>query len=260
MNDPEQANAWSQVADGYELEFIDPWLPDTDNPLPITLEQLANKEQIVADLGCGIGPLLPLLSKNFQKVYAVDFAPEMLRRAREACPDLDNVEFVQTSLTSLDLIPEPIHVGVAVNSLVLPHPTDLKNCLSSVYDRLLPGGTFLGIVPAMDAVHYHTMLLVDRALERGMPLDAAKKNAWDQNELDFYDLGFGEFRYRDLVQHFWHPFEVEHRLRQAGFIRIQTKKVILSWSQFAQQQDLKQYPPPWDWFFLAKKSRRTSTK
>ena len=43
--------------------------------------------QSLLDLGCGIGPLLPLLSQHYRKGYAIDFARGMLERARKAARD-----------------------------------------------------------------------------------------------------------------------------------------------------------------------------
>ena len=56
-----QDHYWSQIAGSYEREFVDPYRPDVrGNPLGPTLERLARKRRVAADLGCGIGPLLPL--------------------------------------------------------------------------------------------------------------------------------------------------------------------------------------------------------
>src|SRR5262249_57638419 len=109
---------------------------------------------------------------------------------------------------------------------------------------LRPGGAFVGIVPAIDAVHYLTMLLVDRARLTGMPQSAARKNAAARAEHELYDFAFGEFRYRGLVQHFWQPFVVPYRLRKAGFRRVRLAKGALSWGQVGTAQELAGPPPP----------------
>src|SRR5262249_48832378 len=95
----DQSRAWSDVADRYEREFVDPYQRARRNPL---LEHLAAIEgaakKTVADLGCGIGPLLPRLAEQFRRVVAVDFAPGMLARARARCGGYRNVEFLEGDL------------------------------------------------------------------------------------------------------------------------------------------------------------------
>jgi hypothetical protein len=118
---------------------------------------------------------------------------------------------------------------------------------------LKPNGRFLGIVPSMDGVHYLTMLLVDRARRSGMPEVQARQNAAEHGEHELYDFAFGDFRMRGIRQHFWQPFEVRLRLKKAGFRRIRTAKVRLAWRQFACAADLSHQPPPWDWFFEARR-------
>ena len=252
---PDQSHLWSKAAATYEQDFIDPYLPGVRNPLPRALEELADpKRGTAADLGCGVGPLLPLLAKRFRRVVAVDFAEGMLCRARAAHDGLANVEFLRAPLTDLAPLAGQLDVAAAVNSLVLPDPDDLEAALRSVHAALRPGGHFLGIVPAIDAVHYCTMLLVDRARKAGMPADKARQNAAHHGEHALYDFAFGGFRYRGIEQHFWQPFEVRYRLRRAGFRRVRLAKVELAWDQFACAADLKDEPPPWDWFFRAEKA------
>ena len=209
---------------------------------------------IAADLGCGVGPLLPLLAKLFRRVIALDFAAAMLKRARERCRELANVEFLHQPFTDLAPLVGRLDVAVAVNSLVLPDIGELETALRSIHAALRPGGRFLGIVPAMDAVHYYTMLMLDRARKAGMPADKARQNAAHHADHKLYDFAFGGFCYQGLDQHFWQPFEVRYRLRRAGFRRVRLQKVHLSWSQFAGAADLKDEPPPWDWFFQADKA------
>jgi SAM-dependent methyltransferase len=245
-----QAESWSRAAPGYEQEFIDPYRSDVRSPLPGALRRLAaGGARVVADLGCGTGPLLPFLAEHLDQVYAVDFAPGMLERARQRASGLARVTFLQRGLTDLGCLTGQLDVAVAVNSLVLPDLRQLEEALRQVRATLRPGGRFLGIVPAMDAVHYCTMLLLDRALATGMPADAARRNAAEHADHALYDFAFGEFRYRGLEQHFWQPFEVGYRLRRAGFRNVRLVKVPLAWDQFYGQRDLRDYPPPWDWFF-----------
>jgi len=166
----------------------------------------------------------------------------MLDRARERVQSCANIRFHQASFADLSVLPEPLDVAVAVNSLVLPNPDDLETALREIVRRLKPDGYFLGILPAMDAVHYYTMLLIDRAVKMGKPIDVARKNAAHHCEHEYYDFAFGQFRYRGLDQHFWQPFEVHYRFRRAGFTIKRLKKIHLSWKQFAGGQELQNMP------------------
>jgi SAM-dependent methyltransferase len=253
MSPNDQAESWSRVAERYEREFVDPYRDQVKSPLLARLERLADPKKTAADLGCGIGPLIPELAGRFRHVYAVDFAAQMLKRARERSAALTNVTFLQKRLTQLGQLEGQIDVAVAINSLVLPDVTDLDECLAQIYTTLKPGGSFLGILPAMDSVHYYTMLLLDRALAAGKPLPMARKNAAHYNDHAFYDFAFGQFRFEGIEQHFWQPFEVRYRLRRAGFGQIRLQRVLLDWEQFAWGPELRKFTPPWDWFFEGRK-------
>src|SRR5213595_2760215 len=113
----DESRHWSSAAASYEDEFIDPYRSDVKNPLPRVLRRLADRGKVAADLGCGIGPLLPVLATSFGDVYGVDFAESMLARARQRCRDLQNVTLLHQSLTNLDVLAGKIDIAVAVNSL-----------------------------------------------------------------------------------------------------------------------------------------------
>ncbi len=250
----DQAQCWSEVADSYETEFVDPYREDVKNPLVSVLQSLATQNvRTIADLGCGTGPLLPFLTKHFQQVWAVDFAEGMLERARQrCCPDCQNLHFLRKPLTELNTWDKKLDAAVAINSLVMPDIKDLQIALQGIHHCLRPGGHFLAIFPAIDAVHYYTMLLVDRALALGKSNNTAQTQAARFAEHQYYDFAFGQFSFKGIRQHFWQPFEIRHRLKQAGFRKIRISKVWLSWEQFACGVDFqKQHRPPWDWFARA---------
>src|ERR1700751_5445402 len=108
----DQASAWSRAAKAYEDDFIDPYRPDVKSPLDKALAGIKkSRRKVAADLGCGVGPLLPALSKQFGHVYAIDFAPGMLDRARKNCAALDNIEFLQRLLTDLTALAGKVDVA-----------------------------------------------------------------------------------------------------------------------------------------------------
>lgn len=250
----DQSRAWSEAAAHYEAEFIDPVRRPGPNALLDAIASIPRAASlVVADLGCGAGPLLPLLSKTFRHVHAVDFAPGMLERAK--AHSAPNIAFHPSAITDLSPLHGTLDAALAVNSLVMPDPADLDRALAEIHRALKPGGRFLAVLPAMDAVHYHTLLLLDRALASGLPLDAARRNAAAHAEHALYNFAFGGFRYKGLEQRFWQPFEIGPRLRRAGFVRIRRKKLRLAWEQFACGGELRHHPPPWDWFVTARKPR-----
>ena len=115
------------------------------------------------------------------------------------------------------------------------------------------GGLLLGIVPSLDAIQYHTMLLLDQALGQGLELAEAMRFTGHHAEHRFYDFAFGRFKFQGLRQKFWFPFEVEHRLGKAGFRGVRLKKVLYPWDDAqAGSAELSAFPPSWDWFFQAR--------
>lgn len=248
---------WSEAAARYDEVFLDPYAPGVENPLWAALEEAAGPGRPTAiDLGCGTGPLLPHLLDRFERVIALDFARGMLERARKRPGPKDSarVTFLERPMHELDDLAGSIDVAVAVNSLVMPDVRVVDRVLRGVREALRPGGVFLGVVPSIDAIAYHNMLLMDRALDRGMPLKAAERHAALEIERRCYDFALGGFRHQGLRQKFWRPFEVEHRLRKAGLTAIRLDKVLYPWDEnLPSGPELQDCPRSWDWFFQARR-------
>ena len=251
-----QDRHWSRHAVGYEEMFLDPYAPGVENPLWAALDAIPDaRSRTVADLGCGTGPLLPHLAGRFGRVLALDFAGGMLERAREriAPGARERVTFLSRPMHDLDDLVGQVDVAIAVNSLVMPEIRLIDRTLCAIRASLVPGGQFLGILPSIDALAYHAMLLVDRALEKGMSAREAERLAADQIERRYYDFAFGRFRLQGLSQKFWQPFEIEHRFARAGFSSVTLSKVLYPWDEsLASADELAEFPRSWDWFFLAR--------
>ena len=250
-----QDRQWSRHAKQYDEVFLDPYAQGVDNPLLPSLESIpVTSRKTAADLGCGTGPLLPFLVERFERVLALDFAPGMLDRAREriGSENLDRVRFLERPMHELNDLVGQLDVAVAVNSLVMPDVRVIDQTLRAIRASLKPDGQFLGILPSIDAIIYHTMLLMDDALDRGLPPKDAERLASLQAERRHYDFAFGRFRFQGLHQKFWQPFEIEHRFTKAGFRTIRIAKVLYPWDDsLAGSNELKDLPRSWDWFFHA---------
>jgi ubiquinone/menaquinone biosynthesis C-methylase UbiE len=248
----DQAQAWSSVARRYDDLFVDPYHKDASNPVRRALEKLPNaRELTIGDLGCGVGAFLPWLAARFKSVVAIDFAEGMLKEAKERCKFLKNVTYHHLGFDELNRLPAKLDVAVTMNSLVSSEVTLLDQALTGMKQSLKPGGTLFGIVPSLEGLHYHVMLLIDLSVERGLPLEKAYRFAAQKAELRGYDFNTATFTFDKIRQHLWLRDEVGFRLKKVGFRGIQVRKAGLPWDQFAEGRVLKKHPQSWDWAFRA---------
>jgi SAM-dependent methyltransferase len=250
----EQGRHWSRHATRYDDLFLGVFRPGVENPVLNALAAVADPaSKTVADLGCGTGPLLPELVGRFGRVIALDFAPTMISRAKARLgADAARVTFETRAMHDLDDYAGQFDVAVAVNSLVMPDTRVIDRTLQAIRSSLKPGGVFLGAVPAMDAIHYHTMLLMDRALDGGQSPEEAERTAAYLAEHHSYEFAFGRFQFHGIRQKFWQSFEVQHRLRKAGFSAIALDRILYPWDEsLPGGAELAGNPQSWDWAFRA---------
>jgi SAM-dependent methyltransferase len=100
------------------------------------------RDDVVLDLGCGLGRLTRPLAARARAVQAIDVSGEMLARARELNADLDNVTWLHGS--GRDLAPvADASVDAVVSHVVFQHIPDPRVTLGYVREMgrvLRPGG------------------------------------------------------------------------------------------------------------------------
>ncbi len=107
-----------------------------------TLGVIVRQDDVVLDIGCGVGRLTRVLSRRAAHVVALDISPEMLRRAQELNDGLNNVTWLLGDGESLTGV-EDASLDGAVSHVVFQHIPDAKITLGYVEELgrvLKPGG------------------------------------------------------------------------------------------------------------------------
>jgi SAM-dependent methyltransferase len=253
------AQTWDQLSTAYFDEISSPFEDEVVNPLLAFLDELPERERLtVADLGCGIGNLLPFLSPRFHKVVAVDFSSGMLRQARARCKN-DNVVFYRRSLANLSHFEGQFDVAVAVNSVLSPKLSEVDQILRHIASTLKPGGAFAGIFPSMESVLYEGVLILEKECAESDSEEQARRRAGRLIGPRRYDFISGLYQEGDDQQKFYYSFELRRRLQSAGFKNIQLGKVLYPWKSNSAWFDFTGEPRMWDWFVRATLGRPSKT-
>jgi SAM-dependent methyltransferase len=242
------AEAWDRIADVYFEEISTPFQAAVKNPLLDYLDALPGREEMtVADLGCGIGNLLPFLADRFQKVVAVDFSPKMLRAAQINCPQ-DNIQFCRQSLADLSVFHGQFDVAITVNSVLAPSLSAVDQILGEIAASLKPGGLLAGIFPSLESVLYEGVLILDREREQSESEEEALRRAQRKVRRNRYDFIAGFYTDGEDRQKFYYSFELRRRLQKAGFRGVQFGKVLYPWLEGDGDEAFTGEPRMWDWF------------
>ncbi len=246
---------WDQIADRYIEEVVSPFQDGVINPLFDALRALPDRKTMtVADVGCGVGSLLPFLSRNFAHVIAVDFSAKMLECAK-AKPRAPNVEFLRADMADLSAIAGRCDVAVAVNSVLMPSPRGVDNAFHQLMECLKSGGMLATICPAMEAVLYQALLVHERELSRHESEAAALTATTNILEKRKFDFVSGIFDDNGFRQKFYYEFELKYRLKKVGFKAVKLKKVLYPWGEdVSGYEDFFGQPRMWDWFATGYKS------
>jgi SAM-dependent methyltransferase len=251
------ARDWDRVADDYFTAVVSPFRGGVPLPLRRALDAVpAARRGVVADLGCGIGTLLPTLADRFRRVLAVDFSPAMLARARRACPKR-NVTAHRADLADLRRFRGKLDVAVTVNAVLTPDPERLDRIFGGIAASLRPGGLLVGVFPAMEPVLYQGFLIHERERRVRDP-QRARISTSRILERAKYDFVHGTYTDDARSQKFFYAFELRHRLRRAGFGSIRVGRVSYPWGEaVGGYESFPGEAPMWDWLVRAELPRPT---
>lgn len=130
----------------------------------------------IHDIGCAFGLFLQSLSTDWRK-FGSDINAYAIREAQRN--DSSTHYFVNEALSNPTLSEK---VGVITAFDVLEHVPDLEKAAQLIHEQLLPGGTFLFVVPVYDGLSGPIITYLDRdpthihKKERAFWLDWAQKH------------------------------------------------------------------------------------
>jgi len=244
---------WDKFAEDYYSEVLSPIKNSINNPLLDALKKLDSKNLKVLEVGCGLGELVPFLSKNFKEVVAIDFSDKMIQLAKEMHKQT-NVSFRVMDMTKLDFS-EEFDVIISVNSLLMPSIKDLNKSISALYSCLKKGGKLFAIVPSIESHIYQSMLVLDKKLDEGASPSKAIIRAKKSMQPERYDFVQGVIEFDGDLQKAFYRFEILYRFERAGFKKFIVDKVYYSWKEW-QEAGYDYFPEekePWDWYFTCEK-------
>ncbi len=244
---------WDKYAKNYHEHIISPLQSKINNPIFHLIKNIQKSEEMIAaDLGTGIGDLLPFLSEQFNKVYALDFSENMISIAKEKNKHAGNIIFKRCDMKELTKLKLNLDVAIAVNSIINPSISDIKIILSEINKSIKEGGLFIGVFPSMESIIHYAMLVYERELENSEELQAIIKTKivveWDK-----YCFIRGLYDDCGEKQKFFYEFELKNKLEEAGFKNIKIKKVQYPWGEHGDFDMFKDKLMMWDWFIIATK-------
>ena len=249
------ASDWDIIAKDYYKEVISPLKDSIENPLIEEIEKNSFEDKVVLDAGCGVGRLLPLLSKNFKEVHAKDYSKEMINQSIKNSGEFSNVNCFVGDLKKSYNEKEKYNVLISVNSILDPNVLNITKIFNVFHHSLKKGGTFYGVLPSMESYIYQGMLMLDKKMShKKEQKEVVKKVKKALNEKNF-DFTLGKIDFDGDVQKAFYRFEIIYRLKKAGFTNIQLGKVYYDWKEWreAGQTYYPKESPPWDWYVKCEK-------
>lgn len=248
---------WNRLAENYHEEVISPFYGNVENPLFDELKKIKNKKQkSIAEFGCGLFYLGERLSKQFKNVYASDFSPAMIKKAKERSKayltNCKNVSLCQEDIRKLQY-KNKFDVIISVNSIIMPSYKDIDKSFRNINIALKKCGTCLMILPSMESVLYNGALILQKQLERYNE-STAKRTAKIKFENKKYDFFHGYYTDGNERQKFYYKHELGLFLKKAGFKDIEISKVKYPWGKdISDYEDFPDEEKLWDWFVKARK-------
>ena len=245
-----QKKIWDKTAQDYFTKVVSPFSANVINPIFWYIDHLPHEGKSVIEVGCGIGSLLPILGKSFGRVVGTDISPKMIERARSKVKEFENVHLSVQDTRDLSTFHNQFDFAITVNSILVPQIKVVDDMLREVYLTLKEDGVLLGIFPSLDALHYKTLLIQEKALDEGKSEEEAMQLSKDELKGTPIDFISGIVDYDGEKQKHYYGFELKYRLWKAGFKNIRLRKVYYPWEVYDEEHLLtfKGKPKLWDWF------------
>lgn len=243
-------NYWDSLADCYEENLLEIAREDRCGTLSEELKALGGDGIRVADLGCGPGSLLPLLARHFEEVIAVDYARQLLDRARQRCRSR-KVSYACHDLSRGSELPFQVEVVCCINALIDPDRGRRLGMLRSLRSAMRKQAMAIIVVPAFESV-FHVYHTLRRIRERsGTPEGLSAEEAERLLKGEVRSFSDGVVRVGGVPTKYWFREELIAALAEQDLRVRRIRRVEYPWSE-----EIENSPRwlegmrPWDWLVV----------
>ena len=248
---------WNRMAARYEAEIFSVRDHDRADLVAGHVRRYGKKSQTATDVGCGIGHFLPLLSRRFRNVLAVDLSSKNIAKARAAYPHLANVAYRTVDLAAPGVRLPPADFALCVNVAIAPSLAHRNRLLDATCRHVRRGGHLVLVVPALESSFLTDFRLIEWNLRDGMQPDRAVRGGFRVHRpIGNPRAHEGVVRIDRIETKHFLKEELEILLKSRGLRTLEIEKIEYPWtSEFTSPPRWMQAPFPWDWLFVAQKRR-----
>jgi precorrin-6B methylase 2 len=234
-------NQWDRLATCFEDEVCDITAVSGDLLSDLVHRVRPGEDRTLVDAGCGIGSFMLRFGSRYGEIFAFDWAPKMVGRAKRRCADMSNISWSTLGLEdAADKIGPVGDLTVCLNVITSTNEDLRERQWASLAGLSKPGGHVLVVVPSIESAR-HVIKHVDPTNEiHGSKVDESLIFRGDEHQKHY-----GRDELKQIV---WC-----HGLRVLCL-----RRIYYPWTDEGLSEELS-VRRPWDWVCLARKSKRRRT-
>jgi SAM-dependent methyltransferase len=242
---------WDRQARTFEKEVFNAYASDVKGRLVEQILLYGSKKALVCDFGCGVGRALPILSRVFGSVYAVDYSGQCLERARAACVGLSNVRLAQVDLASCRRPLCRADVGLSVNVLLHPDLMANTSIVHTMSRSLRRHAHLITVVPALESVMSKYPRILAACIRDGLSYPRARALVERASRKELTSAAQGVVSVEGVPTKHFTREEAIAFFRKCGYSCVLSDKLEYPWSEEGGHLADETDPPlPWDWLFV----------
>ncbi|MDH4238885.1 MAG: class I SAM-dependent methyltransferase [Phycisphaerae bacterium] len=244
---------WDSLAPCFEQSVMQIAEHDLDSTLKDEIRRVSKGRRLAADLGCGVGSLLPLLCESFTTVYAVDYSAALLNEAQRRVTS-PKINFIQHNLAGDKRLPWVADVTFCVNALITAKPSHRRKIGRSVFNATKENGLALIVVPSLESV-FHTYHTIVRCNVRdGYKRHQVLRSVNRLFKTEVISPADGIVNIGDRATKCFMREEIITFLSDIGFEVAKVQRVQYPWhEEMTDAPSWLKAPYPWDWLVVARR-------
>ena len=229
---------WNRHADEFEAAICDITVDEGGNQVTRFVKAARlPANPVLVDLGCGLGSFVQKFGNRFQKIFAVDFAGRIIKRAKSRCAAQPGIKWLVMDVArAFRAIQTPADLTVCMNVITSPSAAKRNALWSCVAKLTKPGGFALIVVPSIES----NEMVGQSSSSRGRNGAFAAKNN-------------GVVRHEDSWQKHFGRSELIATMSDHGFVTKKIGRVSFGWSDEGLRKRRFGKTRPWDWICLAQR-------